>query len=213
MSTDNLADLSKDDLIKIIGNLKGELTKLNEDFRKVTNLRLYHLERSHNMSLQYNRRESFEIAGIPTTVSSDALEDEVIEICKEAKVSVNRLPLKKNDIAAVHRLKDQKTTIVRVVNRKFSKEALYCSKNLRNSKRYGEGTKIYINNSFCPEFKFLFYAIRKAARDGVINRWKIRNGVISIRMDEEDTFHEVGHVLDLENLGVPIPERRTQVRQ
>ena len=209
MSTDNLESLSKDDLITIIGNLKGELTKLSEDFRKVTNLRLYHLERSHNMYLQYNRRESFEIAGIPTTVTPENLEDEVIEICKEAKVFVNRLPLKKNDIAAVHRLKGD-TTIVRVVNRKFSREALYCSKNLRNSKRYGEGTKVYINNSFCPEFKFLFYAIRKASRDRVINHWKIRNGVISIRMDEEGIFHEIGHVLDLENLGVPIPERRTR---
>ena len=86
MSTDNLESLSKDDLITIIGNLKGELTKLSEDFRKVTNLRLYHLERSHNMYLQYNRRESFEIAGIPTTVTPENLEDEVIEICKEAKV-------------------------------------------------------------------------------------------------------------------------------
>ena len=32
------------------------------------------------MFMQYNRRESFEIVGIPSTVSTDDLEEEVIDI-------------------------------------------------------------------------------------------------------------------------------------
>ena len=81
--------------------------------------RLYHLERPHNMFMQCNRRESFEIVGITSTVSTDDLEEEVIDICNYAKVFANTQPLKKSDICAVHRLADQKTTVVRVLNRKL----------------------------------------------------------------------------------------------
>ena len=55
---------------------------------KLTNLRLYHLERAHNMNLQYGRRDTVEITGIPVDLPDKVLEDEVIEIFKEAKVFV-----------------------------------------------------------------------------------------------------------------------------
>ena len=70
MMGDNVDDveleaMDKDSLIQVVKKLKGELAKKTDDFIRVTNLRLYHLERAQNLSLQYNRRESFEIAGIP----------------------------------------------------------------------------------------------------------------------------------------------------
>ena len=141
--------------------------------------------------------------------SNDALEDEVIDIVKDAKVLVNRQPLKKSDICAVHRLKDKKTTIVRVVNRKFAHQAIVNGKNLKGTKRYG-GVPIYINNSFCPEFKFLNFVIRKASKNGTINRYKIRNGVTWVQKDAEGDFTQIGHVIDLQNLEIPIPERTSR---
>ena len=199
--------MSKDQLMDMVIQLKGKLTQLTDDFVKVTNLRLYHLERSHNLHMQYGRRESFEIVGIPPEVSDDKLEDEVLEITKEAKVLVNRQGLKKTDICAVHRLRDKKTTIVRVVNRKFSTQAIINGKNLKGTKRYGN-RPIYINNSFCPEFKFLNFVIRKAAKEEVIHRYKIRNGITYVQVSSDSDFVQIGHVLDLENLGIPIPERK-----
>ena len=192
----------------MIFQLKDDLCKVHQDFVKVTNLRLYHLERNQNMYVQYGRRESFEIVGIPASISDDKLEDEVIEIAKEAKVLVNRQPLKKSDISAVHRLRDKKTTICRVVNRKFSTEAIFNGKNLKGSKRYGVGNAIYINPSFCPEFKFINYVIRKAWKEKVIHRYKIRNGVPYIQKVEDGDFVQIGHVNDLENLGLTIPDRQ-----
>ena len=174
----------------------------------LTNLRLYHLERNFNLQAQYGRRESFEIVGIPTEVNDDKLEDEVIEIAKEAKIFVNRQPLKKQDICAVHRLRDGKTTIVRVVNRKYAQQALYCGRNLKGTKRYG-GQPIYVNNSFCREFKFLNYIIRKASKAEEIHHYKIRNGVTYVQMVADGEYKQIGHVLDLENLGITIPERKT----
>ena len=111
------------------------------------------------------------------------------------------------DIAAVHRLGNKKTTIVRVVNRKFSREALVNGRNFKVSKRYGEN-KIFVDNSFCVEFRFLNFVIREAAREKLLNRYKIRNGVTYVQMDTEGDFIEIAHVLDLENLGIPIPPRR-----
>ena len=112
--------------------------------------------------MQYGRRDSVEIFGIPHEIGDDTLEDEVIDIFKEAEVRVNRQIPKKMDIQAVHRLKNKNITIVKMVNRKFAKEALRFGKNLRDTKRYDVNKRIFINNSFCSEFKFLNYAIRKA---------------------------------------------------
>ena len=83
MNVDNsvLLGMEKNDLIEIITGLKCELTKKKHDFLKLINLRLYHLEQSHYMHLQYTTpHESFEVVGIPENIPSDQLEDEVIEI-------------------------------------------------------------------------------------------------------------------------------------
>ena len=73
--------MNKDQLIDTI-------LKMNEDLVKVTQMRLYFLEGNSYMHEQYGRRESFEIVGIPKSVSNEALEDEVIAILNEANVKV-----------------------------------------------------------------------------------------------------------------------------
>ena len=92
---------------------------------------------------------------------------------------------------------------------KYATEALRKGRNLKGTTRYWEGNKVFVNNSFCSEFKFLNFVIRKAARDKVIHRYKIRNGVTSIQMTEDSNYIEIGHVLDLENQGITIRKRKT----
>ena len=122
------------------------------------------------MFLQYNRRESFEISAIPEEIPQGRLEDEVLEIVqKEAKVTVNRQPLKKTDIVACHRVGKKGVVVCRVMNRKFAREAIVNGKNLKGSKRYGDG-KFVINNSFYPAFRFLNYVCRKALQKKEIVR-------------------------------------------
>ena len=84
-------------------SLTNTVSKLQEDYSKVINLRLYNLERNFNMSQQYLRRDSLQITGIPTHINDAQIEDEVIEIFREAKVTVNRQPIKSQDIQAAHR--------------------------------------------------------------------------------------------------------------
>ena len=147
------------------------------------------------------------MVGIPENIDNDHLEDEVIEIMKEAKVSVNRQPLKKSDICAVHRIGKKGTTIVRVVNRKYSRNAIISGRNLRGSKRYGDDTRLFVNENFIPEFRFTNYVVRKAFREKIIHKYKIRNGVTHVQKDPDGSFVEIGHVLDLENLGITVPAR------
>ena len=111
------------------------------------------------------------------------------------------------DICAVHRIGKKGVTIVRVVNRKYSRNAIINGKNLKGSKRYGEDTKLYVNENLTPEFRFINYAVRKAIRENNIHKYKIRNGVTHVQKDPEGSFVEIGHILDLENLGIPVPER------
>ena len=210
VSTESHLDLlGKNELIDIILSLKKEIISLNDDFKKITNLRFYHLERNQNMLMQYGRRDSVEISGIPQEISVDKLEDEVIDILKEAEVRVNRQFVKKMDIQAVHRLKNKNITIVKMVNRKFAKEALICGKNLRDTKRYGINKRIFINDSFCGEFKFLNYVIRKAHKSKEIFRYKVRNGVNFVQKDEASDFVEIGHVNDITNINISVPNRNT----
>ena len=118
--------------------------------------------------------------------------------------------MKKSDICAVHRLRDKKTTIVRVVNRKFARDAIIKGKNLKGTKRYGENHNVYINNAFCPEFRFLMKVIRDASKAKEINWYKIRNGVPYVQKEAEGEFVQIGHSLDLVNLGLTLPERRNR---
>ena len=71
-------------------------------FRKLVNLRLYLLERNQHVLDQYGRRDTIEITGIPDDVDHDDLEQEVIDIFRDAKVTVNRQFIKPLDIQAVH---------------------------------------------------------------------------------------------------------------
>ena len=87
------------------------------------------------MSQQYLRRDSVEISGIPSNILDGQIEDEVIEVFQEAKVTVNRQPIKSSDIQAAHHIGKGGKVIVKVVNWKFIRAALINGKNLKGSRK------------------------------------------------------------------------------
>ena len=151
-----LNEFKKDHLIKLVIELqkeKKELASRIDDRLKEVKDNIIELERSHFLYLQYGRRESVEITGIPTNIKQENLEDEVIKVYQEAGVQLFGRQVNSSDISACHRLGAKgEVTIVRFVNRKFAMEGLFKGKNLKGTKLYG-GTPIYINNSFCREYK------------------------------------------------------------
>ena len=154
------------------------------------------------MALQYSRRDSIEISGIPQTVQQKDLEGETIKILQAAKVQVHGNHADVMDIQACHRVGKKGATIVKFVNRKFARESLYCGRNLKGNKLYGANSQIFINNSFCPEYKYLNYLVRKAKKDNLVFRWKVRNGITSVQMEDGSDFIEVTHKNDLITLGI-----------
>ena len=169
---------------------------------KLTNERLVILERAQNREIQYQRRNTIEIAGIPTSVKQEELEAEVVKIFNVAGVLVNGHKLDPYQIQACHRIGKKGITICKITNRKFAYEGLYCSKNLKGKKLYGEISQIYINHSLCKEYSYLNYCIRKAKKENKIHRYKVRHGVNYIQLEEGDDFVEISHKNDLIDLDI-----------
>ena len=115
LTPNDLEALNKEELIKMVLNLSSSIAKLQDDYKRIIDFRLYNLERSVNMNHQYLRRDSIEISGIPSSVDDDKVEDEVIELFKEAKITLNRQNIKKTDIQAAHRKGKKGVVIVKVV--------------------------------------------------------------------------------------------------
>ena len=201
---EKLNNMNKDELVEIIVQMQKEKNDLLQQQIVINNMnvRVVALERSQYLYEQYGRRESIEISGIPETVQSFHLEDEVIKIYNEANVKVHDNLLTKMDIAACHRIGKRGSTIVRFVNRKFAFEGLRNGKNLKGSKLYNNG--IYINNSFCREFSKYGYIIRSLKRENLIIGYKVKHGVYQIQHLKDGDFKEISHVADFEQLGLDV---------
>ena len=78
--TETAEILSMDDenieAMNYVNSLRNEVKTLNDDFKKLTNFRIYLLE-----------RDTIEISALPENISDDQVEDEVLEIMKEAKAT------------------------------------------------------------------------------------------------------------------------------
>ena len=197
MATDlgNLKNKSKGQLIELIEKLSSENEALKgiQSFMESANKKFEKLERDLNKSLQYSRRDTIETTGIPEDVTQNNLEEDVKKVFSAAGVKVHGDNLEHRDIQACHRIGRKGVTIVKFVNRKFAREGLYKGKNLKGKTLYGPNTKIFINDSFCHEFKYLNYVIRKAKSDALIFRWKVRNGTNFVQMKEAEEFVEISH--------------------
>ena len=202
MSTDNLNSYNKKELMDMVKELRTENLALKElqAYIKLTNERLVVLERAQNREIQYQRRNTIEITGIPTAVKQDRLEEEVVKIFNAAGVSVNDHKLDPYQIQACHRVGKKGVTVCKFTNRKFAYEGLYCSRNLKGKNIYGDNSQIYINHSLCKEYGYLNYCIRNAKRANKIHRYKVKHGVNFIQLEEGAEFVEISHKNDLVEL-------------
>ena len=203
---EKLQSFKKNELIDIIRELNKEKDLLKAhllDNRSGIEERVTELERSHYLYLQYGRRESVEITGIPDNVDQKDLETEVIKVYNEANVKVHGNAPTPNDISACHRIGKKGKTIVRFVNRKFASEGIYSGRNLKGKNLYGN-TPVFINNSFCREYSYYGYVIRKLKSNNMIDGYKIKNGVYQIKTLGNMNFIEVSHISDFSKHNIDI---------
>ena len=128
--SEDFANHTKDEVIKVILKLKYENSMLKDQqaFMERANKRLEDLERNHNLSLQYQRRDSVEITGIPEDIANARLEDEVIKMFNSCQVVVNGNKVDKSQIQGCHRKGKKGKVILKTLNRKLRWKAYIVAK-------------------------------------------------------------------------------------
>ena len=119
------------------------------------------------------------------------------------------------DIQAAHRKGRKGVIICKFVNRKFAQSALRNGKNLKDVKykptggeASADGDRIFINESLCPEFAYLHYAVRKAKKNNELHAYKVRNGIMKIQKEEDGEYVEISHINDLTKYELSVPLRQ-----
>ena len=194
---DRLNVFKKNELIEMIMELQKEKVALNSEVSNLSVIekRVTELERCHALYLQYSRRKCVEITGVPENVDHNDLESHVIKIYDETEVKVHGRSLDHFDMEACHRIGKKNVVIVRFVNRKFAREGLYKGKHLKGTKLYGN-QPVYINDSFCEQFGYFGYLIRKLKKRSLIEGYKIKNGVFLIKKEVNGNFVQISHKSD-----------------
>ena len=201
----NLSDVNKlkgnnkDQLLAYIQILRGKVEEL-QSYQLIAK-RVQLLERSQLHSLQYNRRESIEIHGIPAAVVDKDLETYCCEVLGEIGCG----EIGDRDVHACHRLRNKDKAIIRFTNRKFANKALHHRKKLKEIDRQKfkipESSRgLFVNESLCKPMSFLFYKVRSALSAKKIDAYNLWKGSLSIKMNGCD--HNISHVDDLIDLGL-----------
>jgi len=211
--------LNKNQLVSMIINLKNENASLRDISSKlesiehkmiqiqselsvsktVTNLlseRVVSLERKMANQAQYSRRECLEITGIPTTVLQRDLEEKVRFIFTKIDCVI---PSER--IEDCHRIGSKGTTIVKLSKRKDIKKIFANKKQLKeydaNSLKIPEGSKIYINESLCPEYRELWIKCKLLWKNKHLSSFWTANGVVKIKKQDLGNATNISHISDL----------------
>ena len=211
LTDDSLALMNNKDLILMVKTLYEENNKLKmQSDKKIAELyeeRLTNLEREVNKDKQYARRDSIEIVGIDESTPDEEIENNVIKILKSAQAKVGSKLPGALEIHAAHRKNKKGVVIVKFTNRKFAEAAI---KNRDNIREIDHLKDVYINQSLCPEFSFLSYALRQAKRSNKIASTKFKHGVPYAKLNASDGFVEISHEADLVKFGIDVPTRRNK---
>ena len=127
---------------------------------------IVNLEKLQAKAEQYNRRNSIEISGILNEIPDDDLEKHVIQICKNSTIAINLA-----DIKGCHHLPlghnsttDNKRVIVKFGNRKHSEFKLHSKKSISSK------SKLYINHSLCPYYRYIRGKCKDLQRKGKVSQ-------------------------------------------
>ena len=179
-----------------IESLRDEVKEMNTNFKKLqANVSIVKIvkdllmkksvdiERQCWENAQYSRRECLEIAGIPTSIPQQNLEEKISQVFEAIGVSAD-----KNDTDDCHRLRDKEPMIVKFLRRKDCKQVLRCKKDPRSIKMINldlpEGTKLFINESLCPHYKALWVICKKLWNRKRIHSFFTADGIIKFRFEE-----------------------------
>ena len=172
---------------------KLELEVAEMKKQKNTNTKNVALEKQVYENQQYSRRDTLEIVGLDMSIADNDLEKEVTKVLDDIGVTV-----RPDQIQACHRLYDKKRTIIKFVNRKTAIESLSKRKELAAIPEYHK--KVYINESLCGHYRFLYAKCKELWKSGRIFGFWIANGTLRYRVNEHGDAVKINHIEDLVNV-------------
>ena len=187
--------------------IESEMEKLmlrvneNEDIIQKQTEHIYTLEKELTKLEQYGRRENIEITGIPSKITQQKLETEVLKIMK--KIGLQHLC--HYDIVGCHRVGQKnnngiRNTIVRFLHRKDTINCLKLKKNLHLCNSMGYSNLTIIEN-LCPVNKSIFENLSELKKTGNVNEVWTFNGIVNYKLteDKNEKPTKVYHKYDMEN--------------
>ena len=105
---------------------------------------------------------------------------------------------------AAHRKNKRGNVIVKFTNRKFAEAAMLNRDKIREIDAF---KNIYINQSLCPEFSYISYALRQAKKKKNISQIKFKHGVPLAKIDATSDYVEISHESDFSKYGIEIAPR------
>ena len=122
---------------------------------------------------------NFRTRCLPDNTNDGELEVAVINTFEEAEVKVT-----KRSIHAIHRLRNKKVVIAKLVNRRDALVLLRNKKKLRelspNGKRTMKTNKVYVNEYLCPSYKRIIGKCNALLKKKYITLFYTVNGKIKI---------------------------------
>ena len=225
LSFDEINAIKKKDLVSEIEKLKGkvavhiniknlcdQVSRLSENLAKLMESnetssqfivvkkvntplekRVIELEKSQAKAEHYSRRNNIEISGIHHEILDNNLEDKVIDICKDAGIEIGhmdiggcyRLPHSRNNTGGTKRV------IVKFLNRKRSEDVL------RLKKIISSRSKVFISNSLCPYYRYLWGKCKELQRRGIFSQVFCLGAVVTIKVSENGPLVKIYHENDL----------------
>ena len=146
------------------------------------------LERKCAANEQYSSQECLEILGISDSISNNNLEETVLKIFSEIGVTVNS-----RDVEACYRLNqaaNPKAVIIELSKKKDVTRVMSNKKKLKSMKPQNislpSGCKIYINESLCKYYKYLWWKRKLLQTRGSIQLFWVMNGLIRSRHQNDE---------------------------
>ena len=143
--------------------------------------RLVDTERQCWANAQYSRREPLEIAGLLQSLTNEEAEAKMSQIFRSLDCNVN-----KEDLDACHWLKHKERVFVNFCRRKDSEKVLKAKNDLRKLDTtkldLPEGSKIFVNQSWCSYYRLLWSSSKKLHGRGIIFGWYVSNGSVKIKL-------------------------------
>ena len=224
-TTESLLKLNKEDLVRLaldyqqkenmlLNKINQELIELRKNYTRLESelyisqsvttkqrKQIITLERQCWSNEQYSRRECLEISGVPGNTSDENLEKTVLDVFQKIEVDVQP-----ENVEACHWLKSNspggKKVIIKFSRRKDADKIRKQKKKLKSAdlNSIGITNPIFINDSLCKYYKYLWSKCKKLLNGGFIQGFWVTNGILRVKLTDSSRPRNITHIVDLEEM-------------